>query len=95
MKTLLLAITLLSIHSVSAETTGQLLEKDKVVTNIDANGKATVSESEYVSLFFEASKDNNGFKLVGLVDQFEKNGLDNDKFAKGQNLKQLFLQMSH
>ena len=83
---------MLLLNHVSAETTGTLFEKDLVMTKTDQNGKTSASQLNYVSLYFEASAENNGFKLIGVVDQFEKMSLDDHKDFKGQRVRQFFLQ---
>lgn len=91
MKKMILIFTLLFMTYAQAETTGSVFEKKQVITKTE-DGKTSSSELSYVSLYFEASKENNGFKLIGMVDEFEKISLEDSRAVKGQRVRQFLLQ---
>ena len=89
---MILLFTLLFINHANAEVTGTIFEKQIVGTKTDELGQTSADQINYVSLYLEASKENNGFKLIGMVDQFEKISLDGGKNVSGQRVRQFFLQ---
>ena len=91
MKTMILAIILSLTSLAHADVIAKEFEKNQVNTS-HRDGKTTADQFKYVSLYFEASKSNDGFKLIGLVDQLEIVGLDSSKNIHGKYLKQLFIQ---